>query len=115
MRSGPCDLVHAIWPAPTMRASREAIAGEPNCRQCSTLGDSQGLGEGGFGRRPESHSGALCCSTYCLITDSGAPPHEMMQYDRDQNAGCDKRVEADCRTLVGPICCWSSSRSTLSA
>src|SRR5262249_24472148 len=59
----------------------------PNCRQCSTLGDSQGGGEGGFGRRPESHSGALCCSTYCLITDSGAPPHEMMQYDRDQNVG----------------------------
>jgi hypothetical protein len=30
---------------------------------------SQGGGEGGFGHEPEHHSGAPCCSTYCLITD----------------------------------------------
>jgi hypothetical protein len=27
-----------------------------------------------------------------LITDSGAPPHEMMQYDRDQNTGWQKEA-----------------------
>lgn len=33
------------------------------------------------------HFGLLCCSMYCLRIDKGAPPHEMMQYDRDQNTG----------------------------
>ena len=55
-------------------------------RPCSTLGAAR-VEEGGFRRQPEHHSGAPCCLTYCLITDSGAPPHETMQYDRDQNTG----------------------------
>jgi hypothetical protein len=25
------------------------------------------------------YSGVACCSMYCLMTDSGAPPHEMAQ------------------------------------
>jgi hypothetical protein len=70
-----------LWAAPT-RIQKKL----PNCRPCS-LGDSQVGGEGGFGRRPESHSGALCCSTNCLITDSGALPHEMLQHDPDQTTG----------------------------
>ena len=34
-----------------------------------------------------TYSGACCRSTYRLITDNGAPPHEMMQYERDQKTG----------------------------
>jgi hypothetical protein len=39
------------------------------------------------GRKARKSLRRTVFSTYCLITDSGAPPHEMMQYDRDQNAG----------------------------
>ena len=28
---------------------------------------------------PRPSAGLSCCSTYCLSTDSGAPPHVMMQ------------------------------------
>ena len=31
--------------------------------------------------------GLSCCSMYCLGIESGAPPHEMMQYQRDQKTG----------------------------
>jgi hypothetical protein len=47
-----------------------------------TLGKSSSGGWGGGESRDAhsaSHSGASCCSIYCLITDSGASPHEITQ------------------------------------
>ena len=42
---------------------------------------------GGRGIAFFAHSGRSCCSMYCLMTDSGAPPHEITQYDRLQSTG----------------------------
>ena len=39
---------------------------------------------GGEGR---AYSGLRCCSMYCFRIDNSAPPHVMIQYERDQNTG----------------------------
>lgn len=51
---------------------------------------SQGAPSNTFGGRGMAffaYSGRSCCSIYCLITDNGAPPHEITQYDRLQRTG----------------------------